>query len=76
MIELTECNTNIAYANIKSNPAKGIGILELGIEVDNINRLRSVISKLQSIPEVISVKRIQAASTGKQQNQTMPKKKK
>lgn len=76
MIELTECNTNIAYANIKSNPAKGIGILEIGIEVDNINRLRGVITKLQNIPEVISVKRIQGTSASKTNTATMPKKKK
>ena len=76
MIELTECNTNIAYANIKSNPTKKIGIIEMGIEVDNINRLKTVITKLQSIPEVISVKRIQASSNVKTTNQSMPKKKK
>ncbi len=76
MIELTECNTNIAYANIKSNPAKKIGIIEMGIEVDNINRLKTVITKLQSIPEVISVKRIQGTSKSKSNQQTMPKKKK
>ncbi len=76
MIELTDCNTNIAYANIKSNPAKKIGIIEMGIEVDNINRLKSVITKLQSIPEVISVKRIQGTSNLKTEKAPMPKKKK
>ena len=76
MIELTECNTNIAYANIKSNPAKKIGIIEMGIEVDNINRLKTVVTKLQSIPEVISVKRIQGTSKSKNTQQAMPKKKK
>ena len=76
MIELTECNTNIAYANIKSNPAKKIGIIEMGIEVDNINRLKTVITKLQSIPEVISVKRIQGTSNTKTPNAPMPKQKK
>ena len=76
MIELTECNTNIAYANIKSNPAKKIGIIEMGIEVDNINRLKTVITKLQSIQEVISVKRIQGTSNTKTPNAPMPKKKK
>ena len=58
MIQLADCNTNIAYANIKSNTVKKIGIIEMGIEVDNINRLKDVIAKLQQIPEVISVKRI------------------
>ena len=76
MIELTECNTNIAYANIKSNPAKKIGIIEMGIEVDNVSRLKNVITKLQSIPEVISVKRIQGTSKTKNEPASMPKKKK
>lgn len=76
MIELTECNTNIAYANIKSNPTKKIGIIELGIEVDNVNRLKAVITKLQSIPEVISVKRIQGTSSSKSDKPAMPKNKK
>lgn len=76
MIQLTDCNTNIAYANIKSNPTKKIGIIEMGIEVDNINRLKSVVAKLQSIPEVISVKRIQGTSASNTSKTPMPKKKK
>lgn len=75
MIQVTECNTNIAYANIKSLPAKKIGIAEMGIEVDNINRLKDVIAKLQQIPEVISVKRIQGTSSRNSQA-PVPKKKK
>jgi len=74
MIELSECNTNIAYANIKSNSTKKIGIIELGIEVDNINRLKSVIVKLQSIQEVISVKRIQGVSSSKSDKSNTNKK--
>ena len=76
LIELTNCNTNIAYANSKINPSKKIGIIELGIEVDDINRLKNVISKLQSIPEVISVKRIQGNSNVKTEKPTPAKKKK
>lgn len=75
MIQLADCNTNIAYANIKSNPAKKIGIIEMGIEVDNINRLRDVIAKLQSIPEVISVKRIQGTAERRSNIAAAPKKK-
>ncbi len=75
MIQLADCNTNIAYANIKSNPAKKIGIIEMGIEVDNINRLRDVITKLQSIPEVISVKRIQGTAERRSNIPAAPKKK-
>ena len=75
MIQLADCNTNIAYANIKSNTVKKIGIIEMGIEVDNINRLRDVITKLQSIPEVISVKRIQGTAERKSNIPSAPKKK-
>jgi (p)ppGpp synthase/HD superfamily hydrolase len=76
MIELTDCNTNIAYANIKANSTKKIGIIEMGIEVDNIIRLKTVITKLQSIPEVISVKRIQGNSNTKTTKPNMQNKKK
>lgn len=76
LIELTNCNTNIAYANTKTNPTKKIGIIEIGIEVDNIVRLKNVVAKLQSIPEVISVKRIQGSSASKTNTKPMPKKKK
>lgn len=76
LIELTNCNTNIAYANSKINSAKKIGIIELGIEVDDINRLKTVIAKLQSIPEVISVKRIQGNSNAKSEKPVPSKKKK
>lgn len=76
MIQVSECNTNIAYANVKSIPAKKIGIAELGVEVDNINRLKDVITKLQQIPEVISVKRIQGSSITKSTQASLPKKKK
>ena len=76
MIQVSECNTNIAYANVKSIPSKKIGVAELGIEVDNVNRLKDVIAKLQQIPEVISVKRIQGSSSEKFKQPAMPKKKK
>lgn len=76
MILVSECNTNIAYANVKAIPAKKIGIAELGVEVDNINRLKDVMIKLQQIPEVISVKRIQGSALTKTNQGGMPKKKK
>ena len=51
--------TNITSANVKS---KGkVGIIELGIELDNIDTLRKLMTALQSMPEVFSVKRIQTS---------------
>lgn len=75
VIQLSDCNTNIAYANTKSNPSKKIAVIEMGIEVDNINRLRDVITKLQALPDVISVKRVQGTSERKSAAIAAPKKK-
>lgn len=57
---VSDNNTNINYANVKSKQ-NNIGVIELGIELDNINTLRKVIASLQSLPDVISVKRIQTS---------------
>ena len=56
---VSDNNTNINSANVKS---KGkVGIIELGIELDNIDTLRRVMTALQSMPDVLSVKRIQTS---------------
>ena len=56
---VSDNNTNISSANVKS---KGkVGIIELGIELDNIETLRKVMIALQSMPDVFSVKRIQTS---------------
>ena len=58
---VSDNNTNITSANVKS---KGkVGIIELGIELDNIETLRKVMIALQSMPDVFSVKRIQTSYT-------------
>ncbi len=57
---VSDNNTNINYANVKAKQ-NNIGIIELGIELDNINTLRKVITSLQALPDVISVKRIQTS---------------
>ncbi len=59
---VSDNNTNINYANVKSKSGK-IGIIELGIELDNIDTLKRVITAIQSIPDVYSVKRIQTSYT-------------
>ena len=65
LIALADCNTNIVYANVKSHPTKNLGIIEMGIEVDNISRLQKVMAALQALPDVYSVKRIQGVSSNK-----------
>ena len=58
---VSDNNTNIISANVKS---KGkVGIIELGIELDNIDTLRKVMTAIQAMPEVFSVKRIQTSYT-------------
>ena len=60
---IADNDTNIISANVKSLNAKKIGVIELSIEVSNINKLRSVIQALQSMPDVYSVKRIPSQRT-------------
>ena len=57
---VSDNNTNINYANVKSKSGK-IGIVELGIELDNNETLKRVIYAIQAIPDVYSVKRIQTS---------------
>lgn len=57
---VSDNNTNINYANVKSKNNK-IGIIELGIELNNIDTLKKVINSIQAIPDVYSVKRIQTS---------------
>lgn len=57
---VSDNNTNINYANVKSKSNK-IGIIELGIELNNIDTLKKVINSIQAIPDVYSVKRIQTS---------------
>ena len=57
---VSDNNTNIVFANVKSRNNK-LGIIELGIELDNITTLKAVMNSLQAMPEVYSVKRVQTA---------------
>lgn len=79
LTKVTDCNTNINYANVKANATKKIGTVELGVEVDGIEKLRTVINALQSLPDVHSVKRINSntkfcpITTGKSTNKKKKK---
>lgn len=65
---VSDNGTNIISANVKS---KGkVGIVELGIELDNIYTLRKVMNALQSMQDVFSVKRIQTSYTKTPQQYT------
>ena len=82
---ISDNNTNITYANVKSKTNKRLGVIEIGMELDNIETLKKVINCIQAIPDVFSVKRIQTSysanshSSGqrpqKKQNKSNTKKK-
>ena len=57
---VSDNGTNITYANVKSKSGK-VGIIELGLELDNIDTLKKVTLSIQAIPDVYSVKRIQTS---------------
>lgn len=69
---VSDNNININYANVKSKSNK-IGIIELGIELDNIETLKKVINCVQAIPDVFSVKRIQTSYAPHQNTQRQGK---
>ena len=74
LVKAADCNTNITYANVKTSSAKKIGIIELGVEVNGIENLNTVINAFQSLPDVHSVKRIQTNSKVKSSPELKQKK--
>ena len=60
-------DTNLEYANSYSKNKK-FGIIDLGVELDNIETLKKVISNIQTIPDVYSVRRLQQKDQGFQNN--------
>ena len=58
---VSDNNTNIITANVKSK--NNVGIIEIGLELDNIETLKKVTNCLQSMQDVYSVKRIQTSAT-------------
>ena len=57
--KVTDNKTNIAYASGFAGHGKR-GNVDLGLEVKNIDELNKIITSIQSIPEVISIKRTHA----------------
>lgn len=69
---VSDNNTNITFATVKANNNKKVGIIELGLELDNITTLKRVIVGIQALPDVYSVKRVQ--TTYRQPSKTNIKK--
>lgn len=57
---VSDNNTNITFANVKAKNNK-VGIIEMGIELDNIYTFKKVVNAIQALPDVYSVKRIQSS---------------
>ena len=57
---VSDNNTNIVNANIKIK--NHVGIIEIGIQLDNVETLKKVINCIQALPDVYSVKRIQTSA--------------
>lgn len=58
LLKITDCDTNINYANVKSNTNKRMGIIELGLEVSSLEKLTYVINALNTMDSVKGVKRV------------------
>ena len=58
---VSDNKANIIFANAKSKA--NLGIIELGLELDNIDTLKRVMVAIQNMQDVYSVKRIQTAFT-------------
>lgn len=58
---VSDNNINILFANVKANNNKQVGIVELGLELDNITTLKKVVLSIQALPDVYSVKRVQTS---------------
>lgn len=69
---VSDNNTNITFATVKANNNKKVGIIELGLELDNITTLKKVVIGIQALPDVYSVKRVQ--TTYRQPSKTNIKK--
>ena len=58
LIKIADTNTNVSYAYSYSKNKK-FGIIDLGIELSDIETLKKIINNLQSMQDVLSVRRLQ-----------------
>ncbi|GBF23445.1 (p)ppGpp synthetase I SpoT/RelA [Candidatus Gastranaerophilus sp. (ex Termes propinquus)] len=67
LVKIADTNTNIVYANsyLKNGKSgKKFGIVDIGLDLDNVDTLKRVIANIQAIPDVYSVRRIEQTSNG------------
>ena len=58
LTKIADTNTNVSYAYSYSKNKK-FGIIDLGIELSDIETLKKIITNLQSMQDVLSVRRLQ-----------------
>ena len=63
LTKVTDNKINIAFANGSTKYGKR-GIIELGLEVKDIDSLTRIMNAIESMPEVISVKRTHSSQNG------------
>ena len=71
LTKIADTNTNVSYAYSYSKNKK-FGIIDLGIELSDIETLKKIITNLQSMQDVLSVRRLQQKNDLTQQR--LPKK--
>ncbi len=60
--KVVDCAINIKSIDANTNNAKKVGVIDIGVEVNGIEKLNSIINAIQALPDVHSVKRIQMNS--------------
>jgi RelA/SpoT family (p)ppGpp synthetase len=60
--KVVDCASNIKSIDANTNNAKKVGVIDIGVEVNGIEKLNSIINAIQALPDVHSVKRIQMNS--------------
>ncbi len=58
LVKIADTNTNLSYASSYSKNKK-FGIVDLGIELSDIETLKKIITNIQAMPDVFSVRRLQ-----------------
>ena len=75
LMKTVDLGINIIYSNTYLKGRK-FGIIDLGIELDNIETLKKVILNIQTIPDVCSVRRLQQKENLNQPSKNKKKKNK
>ena len=64
LTKIADNKTNVTYANVKSKN-KRVAIVELALEIADIDHLNKVIASIQSMSDVLLVRRQQSGGTSR-----------